>query len=273
MLLMRNNVCGILVLFNWLGAIGLAVDAQSLNVISPDGANVITLDVSPELRESPLRYSIARGNRAVVKPSRLGLRFGATGSIADRAALVGVDRGEIDDSFSLPWGKSAAARDRCRWLKARFASASLQWELELRAYDDGVAFRYLFPAQPQLTAAEIVAEETAFELADSAVVHFMTCKNFRTDHENEYQRLPLADLPTGKLIDLPALAVCLTSPRPSPRPGFVTFPACMSSGLPRRPRGAAGCRRCRRRRTRAPFVARRSPRPGAWSCSPIGPAS
>ncbi len=70
-----------------------------------------------------------------------------------------------------------------------------------------MAFRYAFPRQGKLDEVVIAGEDSEVLLAGAPQAHFMTCKDFHTDHENEYQQKPLAELPEGKLIDLPLLVV------------------------------------------------------------------
>jgi alpha-glucosidase len=186
-------------------AVAAGQDFPSLIVRSPDDKNFIT--VSKIQNESGLSFTVARNGRQLIEPSRLGLRLAGKRSITDKLKLAGIERGELDETFDLPWGKCRTVRNRCQWLRARFASAEIEWELELRAYDDGVAFRYGFPQQPGLSNVVIEGEEGQFHLAADPLIHFMVCKNFRTDHENEYQQKPLAEVPVQKLIDLPVLAV------------------------------------------------------------------
>lgn len=180
---------------------------RSLAVCSPDAKNVITLELAPDNQGGAPRFAVARNGRQLIEPSNLGMRLAELGSIADEPSLAGVERGQTDERFELPWGKCRAVRDQCQWLRATLVSHGIKWEIEARAYDDGVAFRYAFPNQPQPNDLVVEAEETQFRLAGAPTIHFMTCKNFRTDHENEYQRLPLAEVPTNTLIDLPLLAV------------------------------------------------------------------
>ncbi|MGD9723183.1 MAG: glycoside hydrolase family 97 protein [Pirellulales bacterium] len=205
MLLFERLSWSAILVLAWLGAPVAGQEIQPFDVRSPDGKN--TIAVSPGPGGSGLSLAVARNGRELVRPSRIGLRLAEQGSITDKLRLTGIERGELDESFDLPWGKCRTVHNRCRWARARFTSAAMAWVLELRAYDDGVAFRYVFPVQPPLADVVIEAEESEVCLAAAPTVHFMTCKNFRTDHENEYQQIPLADVPAQKLIDLPVLAV------------------------------------------------------------------
>ena len=65
--------------------------------------------------------------------------------------IVGVEPATIDASFEQYPGKRRQVIDRANEITLTLrerAVNSLQWEVVLRAYDDGVAFRYRFPAQP-----------------------------------------------------------------------------------------------------------------------------
>ena len=94
-------------------------------------------------------------------------------------------------------GRHRAARARAR--RAR------RWEVVVRAYDDGAAFRYRFPAQEGWTRLVIAGERTGFRLPDDALAYALPLKGFTSSHEARYRKGPIAEIPGDWLLGLPLL--------------------------------------------------------------------
>ncbi len=181
-----------------------AQDVREVAVASPSGRNHIVLRVADD---GTLRYAALRDDKPIVEPSRLDVRLVGVGSITEDAAIQDVTEQTIDEASDLVWGKSSRIRNHCRAATVRIKGASgIEWEVELRAYDDGVALRYGFPEQDSAEEIVIASESTEFRLAGQPSVMFMTLDHFHTSHEAEYQRKPLSELPQDKLIAVPLLA-------------------------------------------------------------------
>jgi alpha-glucosidase len=182
-----------------------ATVGREVTVRSPDGNVQLVLRLNQV--ENKLLYSVERAGTPVIGASSLDLRLAGVGPLASGVTIENVSKGIIDKSSSLPWGKSSRIRNHCAWAIVRLNSASgVAWEVELRAYNDGVAFRYGFPKQKRLQDFVIEQELTEFRLSDDPTVFFTTCDGFSTSHEGVCQRKPLSELPE-KLLDMPLLAV------------------------------------------------------------------
>lgn len=142
--------------------------AQSpLTVASPDGRNVVTVEV----KDGRLTWALARDARRIVLPSRLGFALRGAPPLAANLRLADTARAAVDTTWTQPWGEVATVRDRHRELRVRVAErAGLRREMHVvfRAFDDGVAFRYELPRQPNLRDIRITDELTEFVLADNA---------------------------------------------------------------------------------------------------------
>ncbi|MBX7119470.1 MAG: glycoside hydrolase family 97 protein [Gemmatimonadaceae bacterium] len=139
--------------------------ATTLEVTSPDGRN--TIRVSDE--GGRLAWSALRDRRPVVLPSQLGFTFRGAPPFGDGVALGGEVRASHDGAFDLPWGEVRHVRDAYRELRVAATETDglrRRVDLVLRAYDDGIAFRYELPAQPALGRFEILAERTEFAMAE-----------------------------------------------------------------------------------------------------------
>jgi alpha-glucosidase len=179
--------------------------AREVIVKSPSDRNRVVLKADVD---GVLHYAVERDGRPVMEPSRLDVRLSSIGSVAKGAVIQNVTEQTIDETSDLLWGKSSQVRNHFRAATARLESASgIEWDVELRAYDDGVALRYGFPEQERLKQLTIENESTEFRLAGEPSVLFITLDHFKTSHEAEYQRKPLTKLPGDKLIAVPLLAV------------------------------------------------------------------
>ncbi len=186
---------------------GFCQEPTCASVASPDGKNAIVLGIDGT-SGGRVSISVARNGEDVVSLSAIDLRLDGGISLAAGARIRAVDDGTLDKTFDLLWGKTRTVRNRGSWARVQLANESgIEWEIELQARDDGVAFRYRLPEQPSLKEFKLAEETTEYRLAPSPTVLFTACKNFRTDHESEFQRRSLDELPRQTLIDLPFLVV------------------------------------------------------------------
>lgn len=183
-------------------------EPQKVSVLSPDGTNAVTVRFIRDADSRPLTYVVTRSGRTVIEPSILEVLLRGSGPLGKGSELVGVDEDRLDEVFTLPWGKSRDVLNRCSRARLRLKSAGgILWNLELRAYDDGVALRYGLAEQDALRDFVIEAETTEFRLAGDPSVLFTTAPSFTTPHEYPYEQKPYSELPAKTLIDMPLLAV------------------------------------------------------------------
>jgi alpha-glucosidase len=185
----------------------LSADEQGkVSVASPSGK--IRAELSVDAERGKLLYSIERDGKRLIEPSSLDVRLADLESIAAGASIQSVARRDIDQTSDLLWGKTSRLRDHCRTATIRLANKSgVNWDIELRVYDDGAALRYGFPEQERLRGFVIESESTEFRLGGDPSILFMTLDHFKTSHEAPYERKPLSQLPKNKLIAVPLLAV------------------------------------------------------------------
>src|SRR5437660_9920875 len=128
-----------------------ALGQGSLQVASPDGRNVVTVQV----REGRLTYALERDGRAVLLPSGLGFEFRGAPTLRDSLVLTDSARASADDTWTQPWGEVARVRDHHNELKVSVAESGglqRQFTVAFRVFNDGVGFRYEVPEQPNLGA-------------------------------------------------------------------------------------------------------------------------
>jgi alpha-glucosidase len=144
-----------------------AAQGEPLRVASPDGRNEVTVMV----REGGLYYSVRRGGRNVLLPSRLGFEFRGGDSLRSALRVTGTARGTHDQTWTQPWGEVARVRDHHNELRVRVAedrAPNRRFAVVFRAFDDGVAFRYELADSAGFRDFEMMEELTEFTLADDA---------------------------------------------------------------------------------------------------------
>ncbi len=180
--------------------------AAPLAVASPDGQLVVRLSL-PGAPQGGLGLAIERQRHALVTAD-LGWCIGGTDLLAEPKA-VGVQSRASDSTYRVPFGKNNPIRDHFRELTVDLESTgrpAYRFELVIRAYDDGVAFRYVLPPQAGGETVEVTDEPTRFHLAGDPRCWPLYRESYTTSHEGRYRPAPATELATNQLIDLPLLA-------------------------------------------------------------------
>jgi alpha-glucosidase len=160
---------GFLVSCRAAAALAVAVSPlpAQVRVASPDGRH----EVAVEIRDGRLQYSMTRDGRPLILTSLLGFELKGARPLRDGLRITDTTRRSHDEWWTQPWGEVARVRDHHHELAVgveETVSRRRRFTLRVRVFDDGVGFRYEFPAQPGLGAFEITDELTEFNLADNA---------------------------------------------------------------------------------------------------------
>src|ERR1051325_2036928 len=157
---------------------------QGLRVASPDGRNQVTVAI----RDGGLYYSIDRDGRPLFLPSRLGLAFRGVPPLRDSLRIVDSARAAHDETWTQPWGEVARVRDHHNELAVTVVETKdpkRRMTLRVRAFDDGIGFRYEVPDQPGLGSFEMTRELTEFAMADNALAWWIPSNRPRKDRSEE----------------------------------------------------------------------------------------
>lgn len=139
-----------------------AFTAAAVEVKSPDGN--VTLDF--DVKDGVPTYSLNYGDKAVIKPSTLGLELVNDTNLMDGFELAGTKESTFDETWQPVWGETRDIRNHYNELLAelRQPATGRLMNLRFRVYDDGVGFRYEFPIQPNLVYFVVAEEHTQFAM-------------------------------------------------------------------------------------------------------------
>ncbi|MBQ5962671.1 glycoside hydrolase family 97 protein [Massilia sp. ZL223] len=150
----------------------LALPAWAQQVIasaeSPD--KVIGVEVQID-GGGKLGYAVKRRGKEVIGLSRLGFNLANAQKLDGGFSLREQKVSEHDSTWEQPWGERQFVRNRYRELRVAVEQknkGNRRLDIVFRIYDDGVGFRYEFPAQPQLRDVEILDELTEFTVTQPA---------------------------------------------------------------------------------------------------------
>jgi alpha-glucosidase len=173
---------------------------------SPDGQVAVVLDVN---EAGNLNYSVERKGEMLIEPSQLRLRL-AEGDVSS-VDVRGVMPLSVNIVQKLVATKAAQAVDRFDELTVEVAPRSgavksLKWIF--RAYDDGVAFRYVVPAEAGVATLSVRNEETDFAFGGDYACHGFNVGRFDSSHEGEFDPVRASKIREHNTYDLPL--VCRT---------------------------------------------------------------
>ena len=179
----------------------VAALAEPLTCASPDGKNALTFALGEKGEPT---YSFAYRGKKVVEPSTLGFDIKALGKDAFDGrkpgelrtgfVLAGVERAKADETWRPVWGEESEIRDRHEEMLVKLVQKGTgrRMDLRFRVFDDGMGFRYEFPADDDNSVARLVpGENIAPEGKTQPLTHF-TIVEKRTVSSSDALRLRAA---------------------------------------------------------------------------------
>jgi alpha-glucosidase len=188
-----------------------AQDRDVATVTSPDGAIAMRVSRAPAGRGGARRlgYEVAFNGDPVIVRSGLGIELDGQPALGPAMSIVSVTPSAVDETYTLPVGKTREVRNHYRAMAIELREADApgrHMTLDVRAYDDGVAFRYRVPAQEHVGDVRITNESTEFQLAGEATTYPLFLRGYRTSWEDDYHTVPLSGINPANVIALPFLA-------------------------------------------------------------------
>ena len=130
-------------------------------VKSPNGRVVATFI----LDHGQIAYFVQKDEKVILRKSKLGLALKDTSPLADGLEIVRAYSRTVDETWKAYWGEQHIIRNNYNetaiYLEESEAPNRLL-TMRFRVYDDGVAFRYEVPAQPEMKTMVVSDEMTEF---------------------------------------------------------------------------------------------------------------
>lgn len=116
---------------------------------SPSGNIRLTFDLA---KGGQPAYSVVFDDEEIIKPSTLGFELLDGSRIAEGFKIDKVEHTSADSYWTPVWGENDSIRDHYNAMTVAMTnSEGIKMDVEFRVFDDGAAFRYIFPEQETKT--------------------------------------------------------------------------------------------------------------------------
>ncbi len=180
-----------------------ASSQQTLQVKSPDGQLVFSV----KQVKGTATYSVRYHQMELIKPSTLSLQFD-NGLFRDHLSFSTSKYLDTTERYELVIGKTSSVVAHYRSLVISIKETTAPYRvinLQVKIFDDGLAFRYEIPEQKEWKNFSLLEENTAFYIAGNPVVRALLLPNYTSSHEGLYTTIPFQLLKEDTLMDMPAL--------------------------------------------------------------------
>lgn len=142
---------------------------------SPDGRLQLSFDLTAEGTPT---YKMDYNNKPVIATSRLGLELKNQKSLLDGFKIERVSRSSFDETWQPVWGEQSSIRNHYNEMAVCLSQPDDNGHLRemivrFRLYDDGVGFRYEWPAQDNFTYFTIKEERTEFAMTGDHTAYWI----------------------------------------------------------------------------------------------------
>ena len=162
---------------------------EQIEVASPNGN--VRLVLLPNAER--LTYTVKMGDTMVIEPSTLRMIVDGF-DLPSGVVLGNVETYAVDESY--PWhGAHSTAHDRSHGaqIALKHDLSDTNYTLEVRAFDDGVAYRFIIPGDEG--ASRVTDEYSNFVLPAGTTVWF---HDLDGHYEAAYEKEDVADVPAGQ---------------------------------------------------------------------------
>jgi alpha-glucosidase len=177
---------------------------KEVRVSSPDGHIVFGLSINAGI---PI-YSVSHKKNLLIDRSSLNIQIEGIGMFRQASISRSTAVKEVRETYKLVVGKAGNVINNYRQVLISLEddlSPDLKIDIEVRVFNDGIAFRYSFPKQEGISAFAITEERTQFRFTTNPVVKALWLPNFTSSHEGLYTTMPLSEISEDTLMDMPAL--------------------------------------------------------------------
>lgn len=186
-----------------------------LGFIAPANAAEQTVNyaksaITADIGSNGLKISVAYDGAPIITPSKAGLGLGSMTLGQGNITVLGVETTTQGQEFDLVVGKTKHVSETYRQsifhLRQKQGEANFDYDLILRAYAGGVAYRFYLP--PAFKGQEVMSDLGRFDFAADYDCWGLNLGRFVTSHEGEFDKIKASSIRNFNLYDSPL--VCKT---------------------------------------------------------------
>ena len=171
---MKKVLTYVLVITLTTGVISSCCKNKEVSINSPDKTLSLTVSTT---EDGKLTYKVSKDKETIITESCLGFKLREDGQLAGNMEITGVRSYTHDQTWETVWGEEKYIRDHHNGKIISLQEKSgkrRNMDLEIRVFDDGFGFRYIFPEQENLKEFAIIDELTEFNFNEDHDIWWMS---------------------------------------------------------------------------------------------------
>lgn len=181
-------------------------------ISSPNQHIVVSLETKELLEPYPtgqrLYYRVSFDGHPLLLDSPFRLDFQNAPPLARGLRITARRRRTIDEIWETRFGTRRHSRYQANEITLALqetAAPNRKFNFVVRVSDDGVAFRYELPEQPNLREFQLAAERTEFHFTANHTIWAADYGGFLSHQESEFKKTRLSQIRSGDIIGCPVL--------------------------------------------------------------------
>lgn len=175
------------------------------DVFSPNEVNKVKIEVTT----SGIYYSVFHNDQEIISASSISMKINDGEILGKNAKVKEVKRESLNSKiYPIVSQKRKVILDNFNEIVLKFEG---NYSLEFRAYDDGVAYRFITDLDREVV--KVYNEEVKFNFPSDHLVYFPEEESFITHSERLYKRLNLSEIRGKNISSLPVLVEIEDGPK------------------------------------------------------------
>ena len=216
--------------------LSFSIAQKQYQLKSPNGKLELSIEAGDKIC-----YSLKHENTAIIVSSPISMSLSNNKILGVKSKVKNVRRRVVDENITTAIYKRSEIRNRCNELSLTFRDG---FQLEFRAYDEGVAYRFIVTENKPFN---VIAEEATFNFDDDYMTYIPYVRGgknkkveaqFFNSFENVYTHVNLSEMGTNQLAFTPVVVelkdgkkLCIAESDVESYPGMFVRNANQSNSL------------------------------------------
>jgi len=174
---------------------------------SPHGTHRVEFSLTPD---QSIQARVLREGQIIVETIDFGFDLKGAPDIGSGLRIMDVQKRRIDETYPIVLGRSTQGRNHYEELilgLKEIAPPEREFELQVRAYEEGVAFRYAFTEVPDTAPIEIIEERSRIQFPADHETWISTWGWPHNSNEREFWKTKISKVAPKQWLQTPVTVV------------------------------------------------------------------
>ena len=116
---------------------------KNINLSSPDGK----INIDFRVDNGVANYSVKKNNSTIVNDSEMGILFSDGTDLSSKLSVKSSNQKSFNEDWYPLYGEEEKINNNYNELKISLTNQKNEFDIIFRAYNDGIAFKYVVPQQ------------------------------------------------------------------------------------------------------------------------------